>query len=65
MTMNNELRTRLVELGWDPEQIYWGERLDGSPGHITLRLPDGRQVTEFSPMNTVTGGNQVAIVRFG
>ena len=65
MNMNQELRTTLHQLGWNPDTVVWGKRLGGSPSHLTLLLPSGKERTEFSPVTVVTAGDQVAVVRWG
>jgi hypothetical protein len=65
ITMNNELRSQLAKLGWNPDKVVWGKKLGGSPSHLTLLLPNGKERTEFSPITTVTAGDQVAVVRWG
>jgi len=62
--MAPRLRAELVRLGWNPQTTVWGERVSGSPGHLTLRLPDGQTRTYFSPGATVGPlDGQVAVVR--
>ena len=38
ITMNNELRSQLAKLGWNPDKVVWGKKLGGSPSHLTLLL---------------------------
>ena len=63
MEMIPELRTELTRLGWkNPESLLWGEVVDGSVHHVTLRLPDGKMRTTFGPFNSVRRGKQLAII---
>jgi len=64
MTMNEKLKAELVRLGWNPDKVVWGKKVGGSPSHLTLLLPDGKERTDFAPIVTVGAGDQVAIVRW-
>jgi hypothetical protein len=64
MEMSDELKAELVRLGWDPRLVLYGERVSGSPGHLTLRLPSGELETFHAPLIAINGGGQAAIVRF-
>lgn len=67
LVMNEELKEKLREFGWNAELIeafgLWGERVSGSPHHITLRLSDGQECYYAGPFVAIAAGGQVAIVR--
>ena len=67
LVMCQELKEKLWELGWDAELIeadgLWGERVSGSPRHITLRTADGQECYCSGPLVAVSAGGQAAIVR--
>ena len=69
MQMSQALRDALQSKGWDASRIekegIWGERVDGSPHHLTIRGSDGKDRYHSGPFATVQAGGQVAIVRFG
>lgn len=75
MKMTETLRAELVRLGWNPERIIrnnnFGERISGSPSHITLLTPAGRRyfagplVAIKDPVEVPGEPRQCAVVRMG
>jgi hypothetical protein len=64
ITMSPALREKLLALGWKPERVTWGRRIDGSPHGMTLER-DGVERYHLGPFVPVHAGDQSAIVRWG
>lgn len=61
--MSLALRERLVQLGWKPERVTWGRRVNGDMHGVTLER-NGVETYHPGPLTTVKVGNQSAIVRW-
>ena len=64
ITMSSALREKLLALGWKPERVTWGRRVDGSPHGMTLER-NGVERYHLGPFVPVHAGDQSAIVRWG
>jgi len=61
--MSHLLRDKLIKLGWDPEQVLWGRRVNGDPYGLTLEK-EGVMRYHSGPFVTVCADGQSAIVRW-
>jgi hypothetical protein len=62
--MSLALRERLVQLGWNPERVTWGRRVNGDMHGVTLER-NGVEKYHPGPFSAVRVGDQSAIVRWG
>jgi hypothetical protein len=62
--MSPVLREKLVGLGWKPERVTWGRRVNGSTNGMTLER-DGVERYHLGPFVPVHADGQSAIVRWG
>ena len=60
--MSPALRAELVKLGWNPERVLWGRRVNGDAHGVTIER-EGKTRYWPGPGVCVRGGDQVAIVR--
>ena len=61
MEMCQELQKEIERLGWKPERVTWGLRIDGDMHGCTIMRPDGERKYYRGPFWTAHGGEQIAI----
>lgn len=60
--MNSALKAELISLGWNPEKVLWGRRVDGDMHGVTIEY-NGKTRYWPGPGTCIRGGDQIAIVR--